>query len=59
MDLLASLCNLYNTSEDELRKTIEKANTLIAEILKKKPRLASECKVENLENIDPGSFESF
>ncbi|XP_015894766.1 retinoblastoma-related protein isoform X1 [Ziziphus jujuba] len=59
VDLLASLCNIYNTSEDELKKTIEKANTLIAEILKKKPRLASECKVENLENIDPDGLAYF
>ena len=58
VDLLASLCNIYNTSEDELKKTMEKANSLIEEILKKKPHLASECKSENLENIDPGLFKS-
>lgn len=52
VDLLASLCNSYETSEDELRKTMEKANDLIADILKKKPRPASECVTENLENID-------
>ncbi|CAL0303645.1 unnamed protein product [Lupinus luteus] len=51
VDLLASLCNIYNTSEDELRKTMEKANNLIADILKKKPCLASECEIENLENF--------
>ncbi|KAK4402561.1 Retinoblastoma-related protein [Sesamum angolense] len=50
-DLLASLCNMYETSEDELRKTLEEANNLIADILKKKPCLASEDKHENLENI--------
>lgn len=54
VDLLASLCNTYNTSEDELKKTTEKTNSLIAQILKKKPHLASECKSETLENIDPG-----
>ncbi|RXH97102.1 hypothetical protein DVH24_035770 [Malus domestica] len=37
VDLLACLCNTYETSEDELRKTMEMANSLIAEILKKKP----------------------
>ncbi|KAK9139806.1 hypothetical protein Scep_009487 [Stephania cephalantha] len=51
VDLLASLCNIYDTSEDELRKTMEKANGLIVEILKKKPCSASEIKTENLNNI--------
>ncbi|PIM97827.1 Rb (Retinoblastoma tumor suppressor)-related protein [Handroanthus impetiginosus] len=50
-DLLASLCHMYETSEDELRQTLEKANNLITDILKKKPCLASECKSGNLENI--------
>ncbi|KDP40561.1 hypothetical protein JCGZ_24560 [Jatropha curcas] len=52
VDLLASLCNKYNTSEDELRKTMEKTNNLIADLLKKKPHLASEYKNENLDNIN-------
>lgn len=56
VDLLASLCNIYDTSEEELKKRMEEANSLIAEILKKKPCSASECKSENLENINPGSF---
>jgi retinoblastoma-like protein 1 len=56
VDLLASLCNIYNSSEDELRKTMEQANNLVADILKKKPCLASECKTENLENFDKGLF---
>ncbi|KAK1372315.1 hypothetical protein POM88_028508 [Heracleum sosnowskyi] len=51
MDIIASLCKMYETSEDELRKTMEKTNKLIESILKKKPCLASECKVENLNNI--------
>ncbi|KAL6562716.1 Retinoblastoma-related protein 1 [Orobanche gracilis] len=49
-DLLSSLCNMYETSEDELRKTLAEANTLISDILKKKPCLASECNPENLKN---------
>ncbi|XP_021668184.2 retinoblastoma-related protein isoform X2 [Hevea brasiliensis] len=53
VDLLASLCNKYDTSEDELRKTMEKTNNIIADILKKKPCLASECKNEKLDNINP------
>ncbi|XP_059633401.1 retinoblastoma-related protein-like [Cornus florida] len=52
VDLVASLCKKHETSEDELRKTMEKANNLIADILKKKPRSASECRTENLDNID-------
>ncbi|XWS08249.1 hypothetical protein CRYUN_Cryun41cG0063500 [Craigia yunnanensis] len=52
VDLLASLCNMYDASEDDLRKTMEMANKLIEDILKKKPCSASECKTETLENID-------
>ncbi|GLT64968.1 hypothetical protein SLA2020_374270 [Shorea laevis] len=52
VDLLASLCNMYDASEDDLRKMMEKANNLIEDILKKKPCVASECKTETLENID-------
>ncbi|XP_057453588.1 retinoblastoma-related protein 1 [Lotus japonicus] len=59
VDLLASLCKIYNTSEDELRKTMEIANSLIADILKKKPCLASECETENLENFDRDSLTYF
>ncbi|KAK3015221.1 hypothetical protein RJ639_006859 [Escallonia herrerae] len=52
VDLLASLCNMYETSEDELRKTMEKSNNLIADILKKKPCLASDCRAENLDSLN-------
>ncbi|KAL1834381.1 hypothetical protein ACET3Z_004032 [Daucus carota] len=51
VDLIASLCKMYETSEDELRKTMEKTNKLIEGILKKTPCLASEVKIENLDNI--------
>jgi retinoblastoma-like protein 1 len=59
VDILASLCNIYDTSEDELRKTMEKANNLIADILNKKPQPASECRIENLENIDTDGLTYF
>lgn len=59
VDLLASLCNKYDASEDELRKIMEKTNNLIADILKKTPCLASECKNENLDNINTGVLEQF
>ncbi|KAL5993708.1 Retinoblastoma-related protein 1 [Asimina triloba] len=57
VDLIASLCNIYQTSEDDLRKTIEKANNLIVDILKKTPLLALEYQSENLENINTGLLE--
>ena len=56
--LLASLCNIYQTSEDELKSTMEKVNNLIVDILKKKPRPASECKSENLDHIITGQNAS-
>ncbi|XP_022945471.1 retinoblastoma-related protein-like isoform X1 [Cucurbita moschata] len=52
VDLHRSLCNVYDTSEEELREVMEKANSLIEDILKKKPCLASECNSKSLENID-------
>ncbi|KAG6426675.1 hypothetical protein SASPL_110902 [Salvia splendens] len=51
VDLLASLCNMYDTSEDVLRQTLEKANNMITDILKQSPCLASDSTPENLENI--------
>ncbi|XP_052882897.1 retinoblastoma-related protein-like isoform X2 [Gossypium arboreum] len=59
VDLLASLCNMYDASEDDLRKTMEMANKLIEDILKKKPCPAAECKTETLENIDTDSLIYF
>ncbi|XP_010557914.1 PREDICTED: retinoblastoma-related protein 1-like isoform X2 [Tarenaya hassleriana] len=59
IDLLASLCNIYDTSEDELKITMEKANNLIEKILKKKPSLASESQTDKLENIDPDGLVYF
>ncbi|KAK6945425.1 Retinoblastoma-associated protein, B-box [Dillenia turbinata] len=55
VDLLQSLCNLYHTSEDELRKILEKTYNLIADILKKNPCFVSECKNENLDGINGAS----
>ncbi|KAF5177194.1 Retinoblastoma-associated protein [Thalictrum thalictroides] len=52
VNLITSLCNIYSTSEDELKRTVENVNRLIIEILKKKARLAAECNAQNLENID-------
>nr|GMD72812.1 retinoblastoma-related protein 1 isoform X1 [Ipomoea batatas] len=52
VNLFASLCKIYETSEDELRKTIDKVNNLITEKLKKNSCLATECQIDNLKNID-------
>ncbi|CAI0421561.1 unnamed protein product [Linum tenue] len=50
--LLASLCQKYETSEDDLKQMMEKTNNLIVEILKGKPQVASECEIESLLDID-------
>ncbi|KAK8574505.1 hypothetical protein V6N13_034227 [Hibiscus sabdariffa] len=52
VDLITSLCNMYDASEDDLKKTMEMANKLIEDILRKKPCPAAECNMETLENID-------
>ncbi|ONK76258.1 uncharacterized protein A4U43_C03F25740 [Asparagus officinalis] len=51
INLLASLCNIYQTSEDEVKSTMEKVNNIIVNILKKEPCPASEFKSENLDLI--------
>lgn len=52
--MVASLCKIYDASEDELRKIMDKANNLIETILKKKPSPASACKTDTLDNIITG-----
>lgn len=52
--MVASLCKIYDASEDELRIVIDKANNLVETILKKKPSPASDCQTDKLDNIDPG-----
>ncbi|CAA6659647.1 unnamed protein product [Spirodela intermedia] len=59
LDLVAFLCQKYDTSEDELKKMMEKVNSLIVDILRKEPRSASECKAENLHNIDTDGLTYF
>ncbi|KAK1272313.1 Retinoblastoma-related protein [Acorus gramineus] len=59
VELLQSLCAKYNTSEEELRGTMEKANKLIVDILQKKHYPASECKTESLENINTEGLTYF
>lgn len=59
VDLVASLCKIYDASEDELRIVIDKANNLVETILKKKPSPASECQTDKLDNIDPDGLTYF
>uniref|UniRef100_A0A0D9XA92 Retinoblastoma-related protein 1 n=1 Tax=Leersia perrieri TaxID=77586 RepID=A0A0D9XA92_9ORYZ len=60
VNLIASLCEKYHTSEDELSKALEKTNTLIMDILKKKPcPAASECQQDSLSFIDPEGLTYF
>ncbi|ONK72119.1 uncharacterized protein A4U43_C04F15940 [Asparagus officinalis] len=59
INLLASLCNIYQTSEDEVKSTMEKVNNIIVNILKKEPCPASECKSENLDFIVPDGLMYF
>ncbi|RZC59567.1 hypothetical protein C5167_006865 [Papaver somniferum] len=59
VDVLASLCKMYETSEDELRKTMERTNDLIVDVLKKTCCSASQCKTKNLENVDTEGLTFF
>uniref|UniRef100_A0ACD5ZNH7 Uncharacterized protein n=1 Tax=Avena sativa TaxID=4498 RepID=A0ACD5ZNH7_AVESA len=60
VNLIASLCERYLTSEDELRKALEKTNTLIMDILKKKPCSdATEFQQGNLSFVDPEGLTFF
>ncbi|KAG8493430.1 hypothetical protein CXB51_010979 [Gossypium anomalum] len=59
VDLLASLCNMYDASEADLRRTLKMTNKLMEDILKNKPCPASECKTETLEHIDTDGLVYF
>ncbi|KAM0934796.1 putative transcription repressor RB family [Dioscorea sansibarensis] len=59
VNILASLCDAYHTSEDELRGMMDKVNYLIVDVLKKSPRIASECKAENLDHVDTDGLTYF
>lgn len=59
INLIAVLCHIYDTSEDDVKKMMEKANDLIEHILEKKPLVASACKTENVNNIDPDGLIYF
>jgi retinoblastoma-like protein 1 len=54
VDLLASLCHNYHTSEDRLKEMMGKSHKAIEEFFSKKAVWASECKTETLDKIDTG-----
>ncbi|KAJ8466552.1 hypothetical protein OPV22_029104 [Ensete ventricosum] len=59
VNLLASLCDKYDASEDELRRVMEMVNSLIVNILKKNPCSVSDGKKENLSHIDTDGLTYF
>ncbi|XP_031388847.1 retinoblastoma-related protein isoform X2 [Punica granatum] len=52
VDVVGSLCHRHDTTEQMVKETLGSANKLIEDLLKKIPCAASECKAENLENIN-------
>ena len=54
VDLLASLCHNYHTSEDRLKEMMVKFHKAMEEFFSKKAVRASECKTETLVKIDTG-----
>ncbi|AQK57623.1 retinoblastoma-related protein 2 [Zea mays] len=52
VDLIASLCHNYHTSEECLKEMMDKSHKAIEEVFSMKALSASECKTENLDKID-------
>ncbi|KAL6654159.1 hypothetical protein ACP70R_007624 [Stipagrostis hirtigluma subsp. patula] len=52
VDLIASLCHNYHTSEDRLREMMAKSRKAIEDLFSKKALSASECTTDNLDKID-------
>ncbi|XP_010237681.1 retinoblastoma-related protein 2 isoform X2 [Brachypodium distachyon] len=59
VDLLASLCHNYHTSEDRLKEMMGKSHQAIEEYFSMKPLTASECKAETLDKIDTVGLKYF
>lgn len=59
VDLLASLCHNYHTSEDRLKEMMGKSHKAIEEFFSKKAVWASECKTETLDKIDTDGLMYF
>lgn len=54
MDLIASLCHNYHTSEQRLKEMMAKSHKAIEDVFSMKALSASEYKTENLDKIDTG-----
>lgn len=54
MDIIASLCHTYQTSEELLKEMMGKFHMAIEDFFGMKALSASKCKTENLDNIDAG-----
>ena len=52
MDLIASLCHNYRTSEECLKEMMDKSHKAIEDVFSTKALSASECKTENFDKID-------
>ncbi|KAK8938383.1 Retinoblastoma-related protein [Platanthera zijinensis] len=59
VDLLASLSQTYNASEEELKSMMEKVNKLIVDVLRKNPCHTSEYKTESLHDINTDELTYF
>nr|AAF97520.1 retinoblastoma related protein RBR1 [Zea mays] len=59
VDLIASLCHNYHTSEERLKEMLHKSHNAIEDIFHMKALSASECKPENLDKIDTDDLMYF
>ncbi|KAJ4778883.1 Retinoblastoma-related protein [Rhynchospora pubera] len=60
VNVIASFCDKYHTSEEELRSYFERTNHLIEELLKKKPSpISHHLEKEALDSIDPEGLTYF
>lgn len=59
VDLLASLSQTYNASEEELKSMLEKVNKLIIDVLRKNPCQILEYKKESLDDINTDGLTYF
>jgi len=58
VDIIASLCHNYHTSEEHLKEIMDKSHRAIEDFFGVKALSASKCKTENLDKIDTGTEPS-
>jgi hypothetical protein len=59
VDIIASLCHNYHTSEKRLKEMMGKSHEAIEDFFGMKALSASKCKTENLDKIDTGMEPPF